>query len=290
MSSHRFWIAGMIAWMLLFISIPVMFSTIVIHSWVFLLTGLLAVCGMLIPGRLINWLAAITCITYASTLSFIGTSNSSFWILETMIEISGILIVWLMVRKVNSSFLQFEEALAQIIMMDQGMNVKSETMVLDQMKREFGRARRYERPLSLVSIEPDYTSSAPDLQQLLEEMIGRLNKQLLKGQLAELFTSQTKENDIISYRDGKFLIMLPETDTAQAKAMANRVLTLCRETLELSVIIGTATFPSEEITLSGLISRTARNPQPVEISFDKKQPLKIDNPISKDQEEVLQHT
>ncbi|VAX41606.1 hypothetical protein MNBD_PLANCTO02-1131 [hydrothermal vent metagenome] len=291
MSSHRFWIAGIIAWMFLFMSIPVMFSAIVIHAWVFPLIGLFAFCGLLLPGKHLIWLASFTCLAYALAVSYLGTSNSSFWLIETAIEISGILIGGALLRKANDSFQQYEEKFALILMMEQGLSIKSEEMVFDQMKRELSRARRYERHLSLVSIEPIIeTSPKANSQHLIEEMLGRLHKQLIKGQLAELFTSQTKANDIISYREGQFLIMLPETDKAQAKAMAQRVLTLCDESLKISVQTETASFPCEEFTLSGLIKRTLKKPQ-TKVSLSKiREPLELEGFVPEMQEDVLQQT
>lgn len=260
MFSDRLWLAGLIAGMLMIMSVPMISATIVIHPWAMLLMGLLAVSGLLVPCKYIPWLAGTAVVAYAVIIAFTGTSNGPYWLLETVIEISGILMAGVFVHQISLRLKQFEEAFLQIAIIRRGLNVSSQQAVHEEMEREIRRARRYERPLSLVSFEPIY-SSEEELQLLLKTLTSHLGKQILKGQIADLFASQTKANDILSYHDEKFLIMLPETDKAQAEAMARRLNTLCGDSLNISARTSTASFPCEELTLSGLIKRTESLPE-----------------------------
>lgn len=256
MLSHRYWLAGLIAVMFLMIGIAMMSASINIHPWALSLMGMLAVFGLLVPYRYTHWFAGTTVLAYAVLLAVSGPSDSPFWLLETVIEFFGITLAGTLVYQVGYHLKQFEDALLQILMLRRGLNVNSQQAVQEEMEREIRRARRYERPLSLVSIEPEYPTSKIELHRYLEEMTSRLGRQLIKGRIAELFATQTKANDIVSYHNGKFLVLLPETDKSQAEAMASRLSKLCEDSLSLTAQTGTASFPCEELTLSGLVKRT----------------------------------
>jgi len=259
MSSQRFWLAGLIAGMLFMMSLPMMFDVIVIHPWSLLLMAGLVVFGLLISYTLVPWLTVVTVFVYVTSMAILGTTDTSFWALGLLIEISGMIIAGVLVYGVGYHLKQFENAFLQMVMIRRGSNLQTQQTVQEEMEREIRRARRFERPLSLVSIEPINSCSEKQLHHHLKELVSKFEKQLLRGQIANLFTSQTKANDIITYQDGKFLVLLPETDKRQAEAMAQRLNSLCEQTLELSVQTETASFPSEELTLSGLINRTVNS-------------------------------
>ena len=259
MSSQRFWLAGLIAGMLFMMSLPMMFDVIVIHPWSLLLMAGLVVSGLLISYTLVPWLTVVTVFVYVTSMAILGRTDTSFWALGLLIEISGMIIAGVLVYGVGYQFKQFENAFLQMVMIRRSSNLQTQQTVQEEMEREIRRARRFERPLSLVSIEPINSCSEKQLHHHLKELVSKFEKQLLRGQIANLFTSQTKANDIITYQDGKFLVLLPETDKRQAEAMAQRLNSLCEQTLELSVQTETASFPSEELTLSGLINRTVNS-------------------------------
>ncbi len=256
MSSQRLWLASLIAGMLFMICIPMMFDGIVIHPWALFLMAGLTVSGLLISYRLVPWLTVVIVLTHLFSIAIFGTATTSYWYLGTFVETSGMVIAGVLVYGVGYHLKQFEDAFLQMVMIQQGSKLQTQQTVQEEMEREIRRARRFERPLSLVTVEPNFSGSQVELHHDLKEMVSRLGKQILKGQVADLFASQTKSNDIISYHEGKFLILLPETDKPQAEAMTRRLSALCEKTLKLSTQTGTASFPCEELTLSGLINRT----------------------------------
>ncbi len=256
-SSHRKWLAGLIAGVLIMMGISMQYEAISVHPWVFFLIGIQIVSGLLISCKYTPWLTGFAILIYAVSDAFLGRSDGTYWLLQTFIETSGILLAGTLTYQVGHQLKQFEDAFLQNMTIRRGLNINSQQAVYEEMEREIRRARRYERPVSLVSFAPNYSSAKVQLHQYLMEMIAHLGRQILKSQIADLFATQTKANDIISYHNGKYLILLPETDKAQAEAMARRLNTLCENSLEISAHTETASFPSEEITLSGLIKRTA---------------------------------
>ena len=123
-----------------------------------------------------------------------------------------------------------------------------------EMERELRRARRYERPLSLVTIQP------PEFHQIVSPIIvesvrEHLTRQYALGRIAEILHNETKMTDIVSFADGRFVLLLPETKREEAIRLSNRLTQRVREVLSAELTTGMASFPSEEITLFGLMER-----------------------------------
>ena len=92
-------------------------------------------------------------------------------------------------------------------------------------------------------------------QQLLEEMQRELVSKYTTAQVAELLRETTSDCDVVAYRDGCFLVLLPETQSSGADAWRSRFLAAAEDRLGMQVRVGLATFPDQEVTLVGLLER-----------------------------------
>ncbi len=256
LSTERLWLAGMIAGMIMIISAPILFPGVLIHSWTILVIAILAVSGIFVPCRWVPWLtgSAVACNV---AFSLLLSSEVAFMAWGTLLEASAVTFAGLLSYRIGSHLHQLEKALLQTMLIRHGVNLQSQETVQKEMEREIRRARRFERPLSLLCIESKNVSAEVELHDYLKQIVSQLENQIRKGQIAELFASQTKANDILSFHNGKFLILLPETEKQQAEALAQRLNLLCEQNLKLSIQTTAASFPGDELTLSGLISRTA---------------------------------
>jgi hypothetical protein len=119
------------------------------------------------------------------------------------------------------------------------------------LESELARARRYERPCSLLvlrfagKIEP---ASLRHAGQVLERSI--------------------RENDIACFEEaaGRFVIALPECEHEAAAAAGERLRTLLRQRTATDFVAGCATFPFEALILEDLVEAAAtshRRPLPV---------------------------
>lgn len=116
----------------------------------------------------------------------------------------------------------------------------------DVLTFEFGRARRYERALSIVVLS---AISWPDDQGTEPPLILPL---LTAAGLREIL----RETDIMCYQpaDGRFVLGLTESEGAAARQALERVQTLFKSRLRIELAIGVAQFPQDGLTLDDLVA------------------------------------
>ena len=91
------------------------------------------------------------------------------------------------------------------------------------------------------------------VRKLERELVARYTE----GCVAELLRAETKASDLLALEDGKFLLLLPETEPANARIMVARVVQSCFTTLGLKLHADVVAFPSDELTLQGMLERGA---------------------------------
>jgi diguanylate cyclase (GGDEF)-like protein len=129
-------------------------------------------------------------------------------------------------------------------------------------EREVVRARRYQRPLSLILFDIDHFKNVNDSHgHLIGDKVLRV--------LTELVTKTTRGTDIVCrYGGEEFIVLMPEAGRAESLAMAERlreeisrmkVVTTTAETLSLTVSLGVAELgPDVGESLETLIARADR--------------------------------
>lgn len=124
----------------------------------------------------------------------------------------------------------------------------------DVLAFEFGRARRYERALSIVVVAPiswpgehDH-DHGPDARPTVLPL-------LTAAGLREVL----RETDIMCYepQEGRFVLGLTESESAAARSALERARTLFQSRLRIELAIGVAEFPDDGLTLEDLV-RAAR--------------------------------
>ncbi len=116
----------------------------------------------------------------------------------------------------------------------------------DVLAFEFGRARRYERALSIVVVSP---LSWPDDHGSAPTPIVHL---LTAAGLREIL----RETDIMCHQplDGSFVLGLTESQGPSARVALERVQALFKSRLRIDLAVGVAQFPNDGLTLDDLIA------------------------------------
>ena len=125
---------------------------------------------------------------------------------------------------------------------DEGLFSPSEIRRL--MRAEYGRALRYGYPASLLLVEVDRL-------EYLHDLYGWQSKEEILQAVIRLLRSTTRESDLLGcMRDDRVMAFLPHTPEGTVAAIAQRLLTVCRDldfqtdgrSLRATLSIGAATL------------------------------------------------
>jgi GGDEF domain-containing protein len=123
----------------------------------------------------------------------------------------------------------------------------------EQIKTEFGRSRRYHRPLSLLVVHV-----YPKDDEMVREMLKSLQRDVLtrlsNARIGQAIGEVIRQTDLL-IRDhvGRFVILCPETDLENAVFLAERTCKIIEDRTGLHVNCGVASFPDEALTFEDLL-------------------------------------
>ncbi len=123
----------------------------------------------------------------------------------------------------------------------------------NQIKIEFGRSRRYHRPLSLLVIHiiPKDDEVAREIMKSLQhDVLTRLSN----ARIGQAIGEAVRQTDLlIQDHIGRFIILCPETDLENARFLAERTYKIIEERTGQLVHYGVASFPDEALTFEDLL-------------------------------------
>ncbi|MBN8580466.1 MAG: hypothetical protein J0L96_07315 [Anaerolineae bacterium] len=123
----------------------------------------------------------------------------------------------------------------------------------DVIKTEFGRSRRYHRPLSLLII-----NAIPKDEESIQEMLKSLQRDILtrlsNARIGQAVSSAIRQTDLLM-RDqvGRYIVLCPETNLESANSLGVRLLKIVEERTGLHVTYGASAFPDEALTFEDLL-------------------------------------
>jgi len=139
--------------------------------------------------------------------------------------------------------------------------------------REFRRARRYERPLSvlILSLEPPVAKAQTGFKLESAGESGSVQElvaaQLRFFHIGALLRDALRETDLAGYiaDTQEFVVLLPEIDLAGAEQTVRRINALLMKRLSIGLHSGAAEFPAGGLTLGDLVdnARSGLSSQPV---------------------------
>lgn len=125
----------------------------------------------------------------------------------------------------------------------------------DLVDGEITRSRRYHHPLAVLAISLDGQGGAslekPAYYETLEkDMIERL----ALAKTGQILSNYARKTDLVlKDNDGLFILICPETDMKNISLLADRINTTVKDSLQVSIQWGGASFPDEAITFDDLI-------------------------------------
>ena len=258
MQKLRIWILIVLAWFFVLLNIERFHEPINISTFVYVLAMILSLGVVAIPpmhDRTTGVLAAGALAIFLLLKLALGYQVAGQMLPITITEAFAICFSVLVTHRLAWSIRQFEQSVLELnglINVNEGMDFDG---LQDGIYREVRRARNFKRPLSIVAINAPLNVEDSALDQLIAEVQRSTKLQYLQARLIELIGSDLNDSDILSIRDGKFLLVLTEADRSRAEEISRKVIARIEKFVGRPVKSGIASFPDDEITLTGLLSR-----------------------------------
>jgi hypothetical protein len=260
----RILVVGLILWLLFFFSIERFVAPINISRVAYPFAPLMAILTLLVPAfrRASLWLILIVPIpVFIFLKSLAGYRILGATLPLTIIEIGAISLTTILARLISNGLDEFEQAVAHITLGQVDETAYKNLHGHAEMYRELRRARQYERPLSLLSIEIDEQSIQVALDRIVCEVQDTLMKRYVISDIARVLCSELEDYNLITQENHHFLVMLPEVAQKNVAELMSRLQTLVAEQVGVRLIIGTATFPGDAVTFESLIEKARKDSQ-----------------------------
>lgn len=248
----RLWIAATLTWLL----------TLFALTWLHHLPTFACVFAVVAAVVVVS----IERISTIRTLPLISTILATFVALRWSVGIAAVSAT-LVATLVDCCLVLFTVVLSRyvatgILTLERNSLGATQSGSLDEVfQREFRRARQFGRSLAVLAVEvrqADAAETTTDAKFLNKIRRGDIAPDVV-GRLAELIKEQTKECDVIAYSDDCFFVLLPEGTQQVVTTVTRRLRDAAQQDLDVQIKVGSALFPADEVTLSGLLQRCSQS-------------------------------
>ncbi len=173
-------------------------------------------------------------------------------------ELSFLLIsVWL-AHRLASALYEFEEGVERITFAENAnKQVQKLAEAYDEIQIEMFRSRHHHHSMSIIVVEPVLEAIQTSLHRLVQEVQQGMIRSYVINNTAHTLSKFIRRTDLVleQRERGRFVILCPDTNSADLDLMVEYVQSVAKEQLGMPVACGAATFPDEAITFEELLSK-----------------------------------
>jgi hypothetical protein len=185
-------------------------------------------------------------------VSLVGTDH----IYTFVIELGMLTLAVVLATQVTRALRAFARAVEQLTIPDAERWVLEIGHAADTIRAEVNRSRRYQRPLSVLVVEPMLDTVRFTLERLFAEVQRGIARHYAIVNLARMLKITLRRTDVITLGDrtrGRFIVLCPETTTDGATILSDRIEVFAQQELGFSVACGTAIFPDDALTFEDVV-------------------------------------
>lgn len=196
----------------------------------------------------------VVSIAFFPSIQQTGSENNiSIYIVEILL----LSLLVLMASKLCVTLKEIQQKIYDILIGYEECKVESLVKAQKKINNEFNRSRRNQRPLNIIVVEPDPLSYETAHVHFVAEMNENLKSYYFKNKIGTLLSSLVRHCDIVVEQSGRnrFIIVCPEINQKLSHSLLNRISDTCLKKLNLKVMFGVSTFPSESYTFEDLLEK-----------------------------------
>lgn len=258
MNPTRVRVAAAILWLFILYNIERLHEPINIASFTYVYALVIAVASLFSPWlqkRSLAHTAALTCAGFLVIKWVVGYELLGASLPLTITELCVVCITLALGRDLARALSGVEEAVSSAMLESVRTDAVPFAVGQAAIYREIRRARSYGRPLSLLAVATPNGAVRAHMERVIEKIQRENASHYVSAKIAELIGRETKDCDIVTWRDDHFVVGLPEMTADDAGMLARRLAQTIEERLGFTVGVGAASFPDEEVTFDLLLAR-----------------------------------
>jgi GGDEF domain-containing protein len=175
----------------------------------------------------------------------------------TLTELTIVVSLSLLANTLVARLREFEDAVATLTLTDVSRKVRALDEAHDEIQDRLLLSRRHQRPLSVVVFGLDSGATRVVLPRVVEEVQRGMANRYVVNSLAAVMVRNLRRTDLPLERgrDGRFIVLCPETDASGAALAARHVQKAVRSALGVDMDFGIAAFPADALTFAELLGR-----------------------------------
>jgi hypothetical protein len=122
-----------------------------------------------------------------------------------------------------------------------------------QIYREIRRSRGNKKVTSLLTVQVTVQSLKLNINRFMRDFESEIIQRYINARVGNMIVGKLHITDIISQRNNHFVILLPETGKEDTDIIIQRLQSVTKEKLGLTLKVGVATFPDDATTFEGLL-------------------------------------
>jgi GGDEF domain-containing protein len=263
MKRLRIWTTVLIIWLIFLFNIERINSPINIRDYTYVFVAITAVITLLLPR--LRWLSywVLILVSISTFLLFkVFWGKHLLWGIAlplTVTQISAIVLTGLISRQINSGLREFEDVISKITFGQIGHLPRPFSEMQGSIYSELKRARRYQRPLSVITLKVDEQSIRVALPKMIKVVQQAMMKEYVFANVSRILDDNIDDFGTITLRDNHFIVVLPEKTIHETSLMAQSLEKTIREKMDIEFQTGMASFPNDAITFEALIEQALKN-------------------------------
>ncbi len=268
MKKLEFSIVILIVWLILLFNIERLTKTVDIRSYTYIFVAFVAAVTVMFPKLSRGAFSLMLVVIVPVYLILKPVFEAGTWeknLFEgyafpiTVTQVGAIVLTGIFARQISLKLVEFNQIIADITFGRIGTPPPRFSDEQGIMYNEMNRARRFQRPLTILAFKVGAKTVQKALPKMMEEVQQTMMKEYVYAWIARILDENLLRYDAIAQRDDYFIVLLPETTTENVPDIAQRIVGAVETKVDVRLNVGVANFPNDAVTFESLIDLALQN-------------------------------